>query len=313
LAPLNWKRIVRRLAAHGDAYRRLRYPLLSGLLGCSALPLSSAFKQSVSQALEIENSRRLERAGLAAGEDASWRFRMQELAPAVADGVAEVAYVAKALGVRRADWSMSFDPSSLGFVDGVLTRPVLYVKQDLAMAMLEELASNDTAFMAYYSPSFVFAPYGYELGLKIDMSQAYGNPVLCARLADRARAAGAPALESVERIDDRERAEVPPIPTPPTAVLSRCAVCHDATAGSFAGVEIPFTDRVALRQKLRFEPSLRTGRSLVKETLARIAAGSQDPMPPPSSGAGLSPAERRDLADYVSTLVGPRAPVAASR
>src|SRR5947207_2722761 len=32
LTPLNWKRIVRKLASQGDAYRQLRYPLLSGML-----------------------------------------------------------------------------------------------------------------------------------------------------------------------------------------------------------------------------------------------------------------------------------------
>ena len=35
LAPLNWKRIVRKLAARGDTYRRLRYPLLAGMLGAA--------------------------------------------------------------------------------------------------------------------------------------------------------------------------------------------------------------------------------------------------------------------------------------
>src|SRR5205823_171510 len=84
--------------------------------------------------------------------------------------------------------------------------------------------------------------------------------------------------ETVERIDDRERAGVPTLPSAPTSVLNRCSACHEGMAASFAGVEIPFTDRAALRQKLRSEPSLRTGRSLLEEILARIEAGSQDPM-----------------------------------
>ena len=55
LTPLNWKRIVRKLAAQGETYRRLRYPLIAGMLGCSAMPISRAFDESIRAALEAEN------------------------------------------------------------------------------------------------------------------------------------------------------------------------------------------------------------------------------------------------------------------
>ena len=184
LTPLNWQRIVRKLSARGDLYARLRYRLLAGLLGCQMLPVSDAFAASIKAELERENARRFERAGLTAGDE-TYNFRMQELVRDVPYFVAEVAYVASALGVSRADWSMSFEPSSLGFFDGVLTRPVLYIKQDLAAAMLRALAADDPDFARFYEPSYVFEPAGYRLGLKLPMDELYGDPALCALLADR--------------------------------------------------------------------------------------------------------------------------------
>jgi hypothetical protein len=198
LTPLNWKRIVRKLAATGDVYRRLRYPLLAGMLSCTPMPISLAFDESIRAALQAENARRFERAGLDPdGTEESYRFRMQELVQDIPQWVSEVAYAAKALGVSRADWSMSFEPSSLGFFDGVLTAEVLYVKEDFITAMLGELASSDPAFARFYNPSFVFAEYGFQLGFKLPMGDVYGNPELCALLATRTKVLGA-TLVSVE-------------------------------------------------------------------------------------------------------------------
>jgi hypothetical protein len=193
LTPLNWQRIVRKLSARGDVYRRLRYPLLSGLLGCQPLPISDAFTASIKAELERENARRFERAGLKPGDE-TYNFRMQELVRDVPYFVAEVAYVASALGVSRADWSMSFEPSSLGFFDGVLTRPVLYIKQDLIAAMLRALAAEDRELAPFYQPSYVFEPAGYKLGLKLPMDEIYGDPAFCSLLEDRSRKASAPPL-----------------------------------------------------------------------------------------------------------------------
>ena len=254
----------------------------------------------------MENQRRLERAELIDDADSAARFRMQELSPGISHGLSEVAYVATALGVNRADWSMSFEPSSLGFFDGVLTRPVLYVKQDLLAAMLGELASNDRGFAQYYDPSFVFSPYGYDIGLKLDMAADYGNRDLCALLAERARSIGAPALESVERVDERRNAELPLGLHPPTAVLKRCAVCHESGTPMFAGVEIPFTDPTALRQKLLSERSLRSGKPLLGEMLTRISAHARQPMPPASAGTPVDETERGELANYLAALGVPR-------
>lgn len=312
LTPLNWRRIVRKLSSRGDPYRRLRYPLLAGLLGCSALPISQAFDLSIESSLEAENTRRFERANhLGVGADA-WRFRMQELAQGIPRGVSEIAYVAKALGVSRADWSMSFEPSALGFFDGVLTRPVRYVKEDLLTAMLGELSSTDPAFGRYYSPRFVFQPYGYDIGLKLDMAKDYANPQLCALLAERTRAVGAPMLETVEQIDNSEGADLPAASPALAALAKRCAICHEGNA-AFAGLEIPFTNPVALRRKLRFERSLRTGKPLLDEMLRRISPHADDPMPPSSSGPPLSGSERRDLAGYLRDLGGTRHVVGPSR
>ena len=206
LTPLNWTRIVRKLAARGEVYQRLRYPLIAGMLGCSAMPISPAFDYAMRAALQAENTRRLERAGLDAdGSEASYRFRMQELVQDIPQWVSEVAYAAKVMGVSRADWSMSFEPSSLGFFDGVLTPEVIYIKEDFLTAALAELASTDRDFAPYYQPAFVFADLGYRLGFKLPMSDLYGNPELCVLLAARTKAAGA-VLEPVERIDERERA-----------------------------------------------------------------------------------------------------------
>ncbi len=193
LTPLNWRRIVRRLAAGGDHYRRLQYPLLAGMLGCAELPISPGFEATIRGALEAENARRFERARLdATGENG--RFRMSELVRNIPRFVAEVAYVARALGVSRADWSMSFEPDSLAFFDGVLNVPVFYVKQDLVTAMLGRLAAQDREFSPYFRPSFAFADAGYPLGLKLPMAELYGNPALCALLAERTISTGAPAL-----------------------------------------------------------------------------------------------------------------------
>ena len=95
---------------------------------------------------------------------------------------------------------------------------------------------------------------------------------------------------------------MPRAPAAPTQVLRRCGACHEGNTRSFAGVEIPFTDAVALAQKFRREPSLRSGRPLVEEMLARIARGAPDPMPPTSAGAPLSETERQQLTAYVSAL-----------
>ena len=302
LTPLNWKRIVRKLAARGDDYRRLRYPLLSGMLGCSGMPIAPAFDESIRTALQAENARRFERAGLdAEGTEGSYRFRMQELVQDIPQGISEIAYAAKALGVRRADWSMSFEPSSLGFFDGVLTPEVLYIKEDFVTAMLGELASTDPEFARHYNPSFVFSDYGFRLGFKLPMGAVYGNQDLCALLAARTKALGA-TLESVESIDARERKEIPRAPRPPTAVLTRCAACHEGSSRAFAGVEIPFTDPLALRHKLRSEPSLTSGGTLLQEMLRRISAGARNPMPPASAGVPLTERDRRQLGDYLTGL-----------
>ena len=307
LTPLNWKRIVRKLAAQGDVYRRLRYPLLAGMLGCSGMPISTAFDESIRAALQAENARRFERAGLdAEGTDGSYRFRMQELVQDIPQGIAEIAYAARALGVRRTDWSMSFEPSSLGFFDGVLTPEVLYIKEDFVTAMLGELASTDPEFARHYNPSFVFSDLGFRLGFKLPMAAVYGNRDLCALLGARTKAAGA-VLETVESIDARERRELPRTPRPPIAVLTRCAACHEGNTRAFAGVEIPFTDPLALRHKLRSERSLTNGGPLLQEMLTRISAGARNAMPP---GVPLSERDRRQLGDY---LIGLERSTAAPR
>jgi hypothetical protein len=300
LTTLNWKRIGRKLASRGDVYQRLRYPLLAGMLGCSALPISVEFDQAIGRALERENTRRLERAGLTGDPEGSRRFRMQELAPGIRQGISEIAYVAKAAGVSRADWSMSFEPLSLGFFDGVLTRPVLYVKEDLLTAMMGELASSDRNFAPFYNPTFVLSLYGYDIGFKLGMREDFSNPELCALLDARAKALGTQALETVERIDKRD--ELPVIDQKPDAVLKRCGGCHEGNGTEFAGVEIPFTDPVALRRKLHFDRSLRTGQPLLGEILTRVSPRSPKPMPPPSSSPPLKESDRRDLVNYLSHL-----------
>lgn len=304
LTPLNWQRIVRKLAAQGETYRRLRYPLLAGILSCTAIPISREFDHSIKLALDLENSRRFERAGIDAEGPDSDRFLMQELVLHIPQSVAEVAYAAKALGVSRADWSMSFEPSSLGFFDGVLTPETLYIKEDFVTAMLRELAATDKAFAPYYSPSFVFSNHGWKLGLKVSMADVYGNPELCSLLDARIRSQRLPALEPVERIQSGERGQIPRAPAAPTAVLKRCAACHEGNTRSFGGVEIPFTDPVALHQKLRRESSLMTGGPLVDQMLARIAPGARNPMPPAAAGGPLTERERRQLTEYVSALAG---------
>jgi len=306
LTELNWKRIGRKLASQGDRYRQLRYPLLSGMLGCSALPIFTALFNEVERDLRKENARRLERAGIPGGEIEARKYNMQELVPGITPGIAEVAYLAKALGVSRADWSLSMEPSALGFFDGILTRPVLYVKQDLLTAMLGELASNDPDFEPFYDASYVLAGYGYRIGFKLNLANDYGNPELCQLLADRARTARAPNLETVERMNERERAGLPPAGKTTEAVLARCAVCHEGFSPDFAGVAIPFTDPAALRDKLRSERSLRSGKPLLEEMLTRISPHAKDPMPPSSSVVHFRAAERGELGAYLSRLAGTR-------
>lgn len=85
-------------------------------------------------------------------------------------------------------------------------------------------------------------------------------------------------------------------------MLRRCAACHDGNTPAFVGIEIPFTDPVALRRKLRFEPSLTSAGPLLNEMLARISARLRNPMPPASAGAPLSDQDRRELAEYLSAL-----------
>jgi hypothetical protein len=202
LTTLNWRRIVRKLASEGHDYRALRYRLLSGLMGCSALPIPDGFERSIIAALEADNRSRLARGGLPPDSDEARRLRMQELVPVVAHGVAEVAYVAQAVAVSRADWSMSLEPLALGFFDGVLTRPVRYVAEDLATAMLGEVAATDRAFAEYYAPRFVFAPYGYDIGLKLEFGELYGNVALCGLLDRRAREVHAPLLRRADRLGE---------------------------------------------------------------------------------------------------------------
>ncbi len=177
LTELNRQRIYRKLAA-GPDFAGNEKRMLALLLECRPSDAPSRKDMlAVLAALTSENSARLKRLGLLAGDPHKDRNDMQELK--FVRELAEVEAVARMAGVDRSDWSMALEPGSLAFFDGVLSGvsngKSYYLKEDLILEMLSHLRQREPIFAKYFYAENVLEDYGYRFGTIVDLAAAAGS------------------------------------------------------------------------------------------------------------------------------------------
>jgi hypothetical protein len=202
LTELNRKRLHRLISASPD-YGRLKYALVSGLMGCQKLPFSKRFEQRVVELLADESAERLARSGIPAASRTPQAFQMQELIPHISRNVAEIAYVAEALRIDRRGWSLSSDVNSLSLFDGILSGEIgkknYYVKEDFLLEMLGEMAATDPHIAERYATYRAY-PETDAFGLRLDLKRISAN-TFCRDLASRVREEKA-RLPRVDRLTE---------------------------------------------------------------------------------------------------------------
>jgi hypothetical protein len=183
LTELNRKRIQRRLRA-SPKYPVYRYALVSGLLGCESLPLSRARRLRARAAIAAERGEVVGRLGADPGPVDAFK-------DSFGDAVAQIDYLADALGVSREGWSMALDSRSLDFFDGILSgladRRSFYLKEDFLHEMLLDLAADDAALRPFVRSYSAFGRVGFPFGRRLDLERAR---TACPLLRDRVANSG---------------------------------------------------------------------------------------------------------------------------
>jgi len=184
LTELNRMRIARKIIA-GPTYAANEKEILAKLLSCrpNERPDQKTM-QTIAQQLQTENAARLKRLGVKAGEPRRNRNEMQELK--FVRELAEIDWVAKRAGVDRSDWSMAREPGSLAFFDGILSGIFsgrsFYLKEDLIVELLGNLADHEPEFRPYFAYGNVFEDMGYPFGNRPDLGLAIqACPLLTAK------------------------------------------------------------------------------------------------------------------------------------
>ncbi len=301
LTELNRARIARKLK-QAEGFKRLRYPILFGLAGCSPLPLSDEFQKRSFDLTTLENEAKLRRAGIDPKSDLAKALEMQELNPELKRNLAEIFYLAGVLKISRSEWSMAFEPGAASFFDGILSGIVngrsFYLKEDVILEMLGDLASEDKEFEPYFATYNPFEEAGFPFGNRLDLLKVVGNEELCKLIAKKASPEGVQTLPISEMSWLNGSAFALPektassLPQP----FRKCIRCHDPSVSAPANLSIPFGDLSVLPSAL-LNPSHSSGVSLYSEVLKRIEVGSNRPMP---MGSPLEAEEREAIKSWIS-------------
>ncbi len=289
---LNRKRIQRKLMA-SPHYKKLRYGLLAGLLGCRELPLSPKAQEAVYTNTYYENEDRLQRLGYRPQGPGKKELDMMELN--MYANLTEVLYVAQALEVESSDWTLAFEQDSLSYFDGILSSVYgdrdFYLKEDFIQEMLRDVALTDPEFKPFFKTERAYKEFGYPFGERLEIESALGA---CQLLNSRHEALGVVLPTFPEQ---GEIHSVKPMPQVPPA-FSQCSTCHEGFLSLFVGRKLPFSDAEQLSQVLK-EKS-RTGRNLSEEILRRINLKGEGQMPP--FGDRLNLQEKNEISSYLESI-----------
>ena len=175
LGDLNRKRIFRKISAAPDFIAHER-ELLGSLLDCRAGD-EKRHDAAIATALARENQARLVRLGADPHGKTPLRFSMQELRQV--HNLTILDRAARSLGVDRDDWSMAMERGSLSFYDGILGGNVgersYYLKEELVLEVLRDLASREPQFEPMFQERVSFAVLGYPFGHKPDLVRAQAS------------------------------------------------------------------------------------------------------------------------------------------
>lgn len=305
LTELNRQRIFRQMK-RSPHYQARKYALLSGLAGCTQMPISKAFEARVLELTERENAAKLRLAGVEPTSRLGKLLAMQELNVDLKRGLAEILYVAEALSISRPgglpeDWSMAFEPGAVSYFDGILSGIVheksYYLKEDLIHEMIQDLASEDEAFVPFDGTYNSYADAGFSFGNRMDTLLIVNNKKFCALLKDRSEHLGPLGLGLPSSSELPEA--IPGTPAKKSSIgnpFAICVSCHEPSAAKTSSLAIPFGDLTALREALA-APSPVTGKMLYAEVLDRIQPGSRRRMP--MASAPLKPRQREAIEDWV--------------
>jgi hypothetical protein len=282
LTELNRKRLQRKLKAskHYDDYK---YGLLAGFLGCQNLPIGERAIYGTYSKLDSENKDRLHRLGYVPLGPGARELDMMELG--FYGNAVQLSYLARALEISQADWSLAFEENSLSFFDGILSSihedKDFYLKEDFILEMLKDLTGEDKAFVPFFKTVAVYSELGLRFGERLDFESALKA---CPLLMERQKVTGQPLPpfegEGIQNSEEALTAEVilKKLQIKGTP-FGRCLSCHEGGAALFTGRKIAFENPSELRTALG-RKSASSDRSLFDEILQRLQPEVVGHMPP---------------------------------
>jgi len=306
---LNRKRIQRKLKGASE-YSHFRYALLSGLLNCTKLPISTAADEAVYRDIYYENEDRLQRLGYrpkGPGKDA---LSMMELG--MYHNLSEIEYVARVLQLDSSDWSLAYESQSSSFFDGILSSAYgttdYYLKEDFVQEMLRDLAKEDPAFKPYFR-TYTAYPNNQSFGERLDIGSALGACKLLKQRQDENSLALPVFASPVIKEETQSAPELLEHLRVSQSPFERCAHCHETSTALLAGRKIPFSSPNKLSSVLH---SLsKSGRPMIEEIQIRISLHGIGQMPP--RGERLTQTQIKQLTDYLQAASDPRPTLRASQ
>ncbi len=298
---LNRKRIQRKLETSAR-YSQYRIALLSGLLGCRSLPISTAYEEKAYAAIYYENEDRLKRLGYRPRGPAKSELDMMELG--MYRNLSQIEYVAQVLNVDTSDWSLAFESGSTSFFDGILSSAYgerdFYLKEDFIQEMLRNLAHDDDAFRPFLKTYLAYPEKGRAFAERLDLGQALKA---CALIEQREKEKPVSLPEAIVTSDEApsinpsavtllNRLDITDVP------FERCTRCHEGEAALIVGRKIPFDAPRELAVVLK--ASSKSGRIMKEEILARVALEGAGQMPP--RGDRLTAVEKKELGRYLAEV-----------
>jgi hypothetical protein len=296
---LNRKRLQRKIK-NSPEYRRLRYALLSGLLGCEKLPIPRTAQEETYGKVYAENEDRLVRIGYRPQGPEASELDMMELG--MYENMTEIEYLAQALKVDRADWSMAYENNSQSFFDGILSGIYedkdFYLKEDFILEMLRDLSTEDPDLRPFFKTYGSYQQFGYPFGERLELGTALGA---CEVLRRKARGVALPAFEEKTAATARSASlgeilqtlQLKDIP------FQRCSQCHEGPVSLFVGRKIPFSEPGKLAEVL--QSPAKNGRPLYEEIARRISLTGSEQMPP--HGERISQPQQEELKRYVNFVM----------
>lgn len=303
LTELNRKRIQRKLKA-SPHYEKLKYGLLSGLLGCEAFPTNSSRKAALQAALERENASRVRRLGFTPQGPFGKDLNMLEFY--FIDNLVEIDYLSQALKIDRRDWTLAFENGSLAFFDGILSSEVkegsFYLKEDFIHEIMSDISKRDSEIAPYFSSYHAYKdfdqPYSHRLELPLALKACDLLKEKHAKLESPL-----PQISDVESSKHSEKMDSENVLRSlglKEAPFTSCVRCHEGTESDNVSREIPFSNPKALRQRLR-EKAASSERPLIEEIQLRIQMKGNGSMPP--NGHPLSIEETQSLRKYLDYII----------